>query len=65
LGKLHQTGALAIAYAQLLSEQRLHTFGELLKTHSELHKKELESVTLGNIDAIFGGKSDILNLDNF
>jgi hypothetical protein len=65
LGKLHQTGALAIAYAQLLSERRVQTFGELLKTHSELHKKELESVTLGNIDALFGNKSDMLNFDNF
>ncbi len=31
LPRLHQSGALAIAYAQLLSEQRVQTFGELLK----------------------------------
>ena len=65
LPKLHQTGALAIAYAQLLSEQRAQTFSELLKTQGELQKKEVESVTLGNIDALFGNKSDVLNLDNF
>jgi hypothetical protein len=65
LHKLHQCGALAIAYAQLLSEQRVQSFGELLLSHSELYKKQAESVTLGNIDALFGNKSDMLNLDNF
>ena len=65
LPRLHQTGALAIAYAQLLSEQRVQTFGELLKTQNELYKKQSESVTMGNIDAIFGGKSDMLNFENF
>ena len=48
-----------------ISEQRVQTFGELLKTQNELYKKQSDSVTMGNIDAIFGGKSDMLNFENF
>ena len=48
-----------------ISEQPVQTFGELLKTQNELYKKQSDSVTIGNIDAIFGGKSDMLNFDNF
>lgn len=65
LHKLHQCGALPIIYAQLLSEQRAQTFGELLSVQGELHKKSSESVTMGNIEAVLGGKSDMINLDNF
>ena len=65
LHKLHQSGALPIVYAQLFSEQHVQNFGELLRVYGELNKKSNESVTLGHIEALFGSKSDILNLDHF
>ncbi|NTV13874.1 MAG: SapC family protein [Desulfobulbaceae bacterium] len=64
LAKLHQCGALAIAYAQLLSEPRLQQFGDLLRPKVPAPQKKAKKVTPVDIEALFGSKSDLLNFDN-
>ncbi len=65
LYRLLQCGALPLAYAQLLSEQRVQSFDELLRIQQNLIKKQVETVVLGDIEALFSGKSDILDFANF
>lgn len=63
LSQLMKSGALSLAYAQLLSEHRISVFPKLFQLRQEIEKQQANSSVEVDVDELFGEGSDTLNFD--